>query len=268
LVRIIACFFGVLVCLLTQARCAAGKPYQGPFNVPSLSLKEGGDITQNGVTIGVAPVTRSTAQNYPIAKTVEWKQLDPGDPNSNPPDRRRTVPTFTRSGAIYLIPLPAFQIGIKNQSGAPLDLSHAQFEVVDDRQRRYSIYRNGADLKARLYQDTTYSDPYIAGDRAMVDGLMSSLDQLNLPTTTTVVPDGQQWLGYLVLNSDAHNAREYYALMSSVQSFTVRIKDIPTRGGQPSEFTFVVEKSQKAVSLNCPGELRDPDPDRCQVSAP
>jgi hypothetical protein len=248
------------------AGCGTGKPYQTVFNTPLLALREPGDISQNGVTIGIAPVTRATAQNYPIGKTVEWRQPDPGDPSLTRPDRRAIGQTVVRAGTIYLLPLPSFYLGIRNQTGAPLDLSQVQFEVFDDQQRRYVMIRNTADIKARFFADTTGSDPYIAGDRATMDRLMNAIDELALLTPAVVIPDGQLWAGYLALNSDSHSAHDYYALMNSTHSFTVRLKDVPTRGGKRSEFTFVMDKSNQTVSLTCPGAVREPDPEQCRVN--
>src|SRR5262249_7406758 len=106
--------------------CASSKPYQTSFNVPTLSPRGNSDVAIQGVQIGFAAITRDNENRFPqIARPVSWREPDPGGPTAIRAEGRAQVAgrTVQRSGLIELVPLPAFYVGISNNTGRPLSLS-------------------------------------------------------------------------------------------------------------------------------------------------
>jgi hypothetical protein len=54
--------------------------------------------------------------------------------------------------------------------------------------------------------------------------------------------------------------------MKPIQSFSVRLKNLPTQT-QPADFEFLIEKTDISTSLTCPGDVKEPLPDKCAVNA-
>ena len=164
------------------------------------------------------------------------------------------------------MPLPAFFVGIANETGKPLSLSGTKIEVEDSAHRPYSVILNPEGLKERFFGDITVTNPFIAGDHSLMSRLMEQIVNLPLLNTGLVIPDKEVWKGYLVLDVNARSSREYYSLMKSIQGFTVRIKGVPTGDGGPSDFVFAVDKAERKTTLTCPGEVSDPAPERCTAA--
>jgi hypothetical protein len=248
--------------------CAATKPYQTTFDVPTLALREKNDIAMQGVQVGLAPVTRENEANYPqLARPMKWHEPDPGAPHVTGAEGR-AVPsgqTVERSGIVELTPLPAFYIGIANRTGSTLSLSSMKIEVEDGARRPYSVVLSAEALRQRLFGDLTGANPFIAGNRALMDNLMQQIANLPILNPGLSIPNGEVWRGYLVLDVNTRSAKEYYSLMKSIQGFTVRLKDVPTGAGR-SDFEFVVDKTDRPTALTCPGDVSDPSPEKCKVA--
>ncbi len=248
--------------------CISQKPFQTTFDVPTLALKDKNDIIKQGVQIGVAPITRDNEGNFPqLARPVTWREPDPGAPHVTGTEGRAQASgqTIQRSGVLELAPLPAFFVGIANQTGSALSLSQTKIEVEDSAHRPYSVILNPEALRQRFFGDVTGSNPFVAGDRALMDRLMQQISELPILSPSVTIPNGETWRGYLVLDLNARSAREYYSLMKSVQGFTVRFKGFPTASG-PADFEFAVDKMDRPTTLNCPGGVSDPSPDKCAMS--
>jgi len=263
--------FGCLAALAVVGAvcgCASSKPYQASFKVPTLSVRGDPDVVIQGVQIGLAPITRDNETKFPqVARPATWRQPDPGSPATIGAEGR-AVPsgkTIQQSEVIELVPLPAFFIGIANRTGKPLSLSATKIEVEDSAHRPYSVILNPEVLRQRFFGDITVANPFIAGDRALMDRLTQQIVNLPLLNPGVVVPDGEVWRGYLVMDVNARSSSEYYSLMKSIQGFTVRLKDVPTGGG-PSDFVFAVDKAERATTLTCPGEVGDPSPEKCTAA--
>jgi len=166
---------------------------------------------------------------------------------------------------IELMPLPAFFVGIANQTGKPLSLSGTKIEVEDSAHRPYSVILNPEALRARFFGDVTGSNPFVAGDHNLMDRLTQQIVDLPLLNPGLVIPDGEVWKGYLVLDVNTRSTSEYYSLMKSVQGFTVRLKNVPTDGGT-SDFVFAVDKAERKTTLTCPGQVGDPSPEKCTAA--
>jgi len=248
--------------------CASSKPYQASFDVPTLSVRGETDIVIQGVQIGVAPITRDNVSKFPqLARPATWRQPDPAAPPAIGSEGR-AVPsgkTIQHGAVIELVPLPAFFVGIANETGKPLSLSGTKIEVEDSAHRPYSVVLNPEALRERFFGDITGTNPFVAGDHTLMGRLMEQIVNLPLLNTSVVIPDGEVWKGYLVMDVNTRSSREYYSLMKSIQSFTVRLKGVPTSGG-PSDFVFAVDKAERKTMLTCPGEVADPAPERCTAA--
>ena len=248
--------------------CASSKPYQTSFIVPTLSVRGESDLLIQGVQIGVAPITRDNETKFPqVARPITWRRPDPGAPPAIGAEGR-AVPsgkTLQHTEVIELMPLPAFFVGIANQTGKPLSLSGTKIEVEDSAHRPYSVILNPEALRARFFGDVTGSNPFVAGDHSLMDRLTQQIVDLPLLNPGLVIPDGEVWKGYLVLDVNTRSTSEYYSLMKSVQGFTVRLKNVPTDGGT-SDFVFVLDKAERKTTLTCPGEVGDPSPEKCTAA--
>ena len=248
--------------------CASTKPYQASFDVPALALKEKNDMVMQGVQMGLAPITRENEASYPqVARLVKWREPDPGAPHTTGSEGR-AVPssaTVERSGIIELVPLPAFFVGIANNTGSTLSLSRVKIEVEDSARRPYSAVLSPEPLRQRFFGDITGANPFLAGDHALMEQLMTQISSLPILNPGITLPNGGVWRGYLVLDINTRTAKEYYSLMKSIQGFTVRFKDMPTGAGS-SDFVFEMDKADRKTMLTCPGEVSDPSPERCTVA--
>jgi hypothetical protein len=259
-----------LAALSISAGCATTKPYQTTFDVPALALQETRDLTNAGVTVGLAPVTRENAAKFGLATEVRWREMNkyaaPAGPSSPMGGTSLDSPTVIRSGMLYLVPMPAFVVGIANKTGRELNLSAVEIQVVDNRQKSYPLVRQSRDLMGRLAGDAQGTNPHVAEDAGLMERLMTVVSQLPLLAAGVSIPNGELWQGYLVLDVDARNAKEYYDLMKPIQSFSVRLKNLPTQT-QPADFEFLIEKTDISTSLTCPGDVKEPLPDKCAVNA-
>jgi hypothetical protein len=261
--------------------CAKTKPYQATFAVPNLTKREQQDVSKDGVTVAIAPVTRSNAIKYGLAVELKWREMNRNVFGANSPDSRSESneqsgstnttggtaarqATMMRSGMLFVGPMPAFAVGIVNQSGRDLSLSGMTIEVVDDHQRPYRPLKDTGELKGRFTTDTQGAFPYVAQNRDQMDRMLSALDNVSLLSPRVSVANGTTWRGYLMLNLDAHDAQEYYAFMKSINGFTVRLKSVPTQA-QPADFVFNLDKSEALAMLTCPGDVTDPIPEKCAV---
>ncbi len=248
--------------------CASSKPFQTSFNVPTLSVRGETDVVIQGVQIGVAPITRDNESKFPqVARPATWREPDPGAPTAIGAEGRAmpSGKTLQRSGVIELVPLPAFFVGIANRTGKPLSFSGTKIEVEDNAHRPYSVILSPEALRQRFFGDITGANPFVAGDRGLMDRLTQQIVNLQLLNPGVVVPDGEVWKGYLVLDVNARSSKEYYSLMKSIQGFTVRLKDVPTGSG-PSDFVFAVDKAERTTTLTCPGGVGDPSPEKCAAA--
>jgi len=246
------------------AGCATARPYQTTFPVPTLALQEERDLTNAGVSVRLAPVTRESAAKFGLATEVRWRELDRyAAPTGGPTSVDSS--TIRRSKMLYLIPMPAFVVAIANQTGGELNLSRVEIQVVDNRQKSYQLVRRSTDLIGKLVADTQGETPYVAEDAVLMGRLVTAVSQLPLLAAGVSIPNGEVWRGYLVLDVDAHNAKDYYDLMKPIQSFSVRLKNLPTQT-QPANLEFLIEKKDISTSLTCPGDVKDPLPETCAVN--
>jgi hypothetical protein len=245
--------------------CIAQKPFQTNFDIPTLALRDKNDIIKQGVQIGVAPITRDNEGGFPqLARSVTWREPDPGAPHVTGPEGRAQASgkTIERSAVIELAPLPAFFVGIANETGSALSLAQTKIEVEDNAHRPYSVILNAEALREGLFEDVTGLNPFVAGDHSMMTRLTQQISELAILSPSVTIPNGEVWKGYLVLDLNTRNTREYYSLMKSIQAFTVRLKGVPTASG-PADFEFVLDKAVRPTVLNCPAGISDPYPERC-----
>jgi hypothetical protein len=251
--------------------CAAPKQYQTTFSVPRLQMRDVSQLTKDGVTIGVAPITRSNVKQSPLATNVYWREPDLRAPVNTTLNRAPQTMAL-RSALVHLVPLPAFAIGVANNTSSDLALSQLQVDVTDDKQRQYFLLTSSRDVKARFVEDMSNINPYIVADRSASDklmtkdmDLMTQIDRLPILTPDVVIPAGQTWQGFLILDVDAHNSHQYYRLMSSIRYFTLTFWRMLTGPERSAEYRFVVDKNEKPISITCPDEVRTPSPEKCTV---
>ena len=132
-----SCWLAALAIGAASAGCASSNPYRASFKVPLLSVRGESEVAIGGVQIGLSPITRENESHFPqIARPVTWRQ-----PQAQPPSQmgqaRPAVRSAERSGFVELIPLPAFFVGIANNTGAAISFTQAKIE------RRHPCWKTG-----------------------------------------------------------------------------------------------------------------------------
>lgn len=258
---------GAAILLVPGSGCIPANPYQTTFNVPMLSPREQSDRIKEGVQVSVMPITRENEANFPqIARPVKWREPDASTwVPSGVENKTQASRAIERSGVVELAPLPAFYVSISNQTGRSLSLSGMKIEVEDSAHRPYSVILSAQALRHRFFGDVTGANPFLAGNRPLMDELLEKISTLPILSPGVTVGSGEVWRGFLALDINARTPKEYYSLMKSIRGFTVRLKDVPTGAG-PADFYFELDKAERAVTLNCAGGVSDPSPEKCAVA--
>jgi hypothetical protein len=251
--------------VLAAGACAKTRPYQKTFDIPVLAPSDAGEVLKGGMRIRLAPVTRENAFQFPqIVRSVRWVEPElgpayiigaknPGGPVGEP---------RPRSGTVSLIPLPAFFLSVDNHTGASVNLSSVAIEVENNAHHPFSAILSSEVLRQRFFGDVTGANPFVAGDKTLMDQMMDEIGKLSVFSPSLSIADGKAWEGFLVLDVNAQSSHEYYDLMKSLKGFVVHLKGVPTANG-PSEFDFQIDKSVRPTVLTCPPEILDPTPEQC-----
>lgn len=244
-------------CLLSAQMfisCASTKPYQATIDLQMLRPREPPYITNaSTVVIFAFPIVRENLGGYgEIARVAKWTEMNRVAPG---------VDTAWR-GTLPLVPLPAFQIHILNQTAKPVSLAQAQIQVEDDSHRSYSPLMDPVSIKGRLVADMHGMNESIANDRDLMEALLREVHQLRLLNPSVTVQPGEKWIGYLVLNTNAHNPAEYRAMMSSIQSFSIRFRNVPS-GTETKDFELLMDKVVRPIAVTCPWDVKQPSLEQC-----
>jgi hypothetical protein len=251
-------------CLLLAAiglACAGAKPYQATFNAPVLRAREAAEVTKDGVTIAVDPITRENMMQFPeITRVVSWREPDPGGQGQ----------MVKRDAPVALVPLPSFRIRIVNRGKHPVSLARAQFQLQDDRNRRYAPILDPVALKGRLVADIQGQNAHIANDRSLMETLRNEVQQVPILNPMIVVPPGGTWVGILPFDTPTRDQAEYAAFMSSLQSLILRLEGTDTgrSGTTGTEFAFFIDKGNRPVAVTCPADVKEPSLEKCTSNEP
>jgi len=249
--------------------CAGAKPYQTTFNAPVLQARETPEVTKDGVTITIDPITRENKMQFgEVTRIVSWREPDPGalhPMGTGGQVQPSQLQTVVRSGPVVLVPLPSFQVRIANHSRHQLSFARAQFQLQDNLNRRYAPILDPVALKGRFIADINGQNTYIANDRSLIEPLQNEVQRLPILNSTVSVPPSGTWVGILPIDTPTRDAGEYAAFMNSVQNFILRMEGVGTANSGPTgtEFAFVIDKGSRAIAVTCPGDVKEPSLEKC-----
>jgi len=243
-----------LVSVLIVVSCASTKPYQATVELQMLRPREPPYVTNASTVVVVAfPIVRENLGSYgEIARVAKWTEMN----------RVATGVDTAWRGTLPLVPLPAFQIHILNQTAKPVSLAQTQLQVEDDSHRIYPPLTDPVSIKGRFVADMHGMNESIANDRNLMEALLREIHQLRVVSPSVLIQPGEKWVGYLVLNTNAHNPEEYRALMSSIQSFSIRFRNLPS-GTETKDVELFVDKVVRPIVVTCPWDVKQPSLEKC-----
>ena len=246
--------------LLAAVLAACSSPYQHSFNSPLLEARPSSQTTPEAIRVAIQPVTRENLRDYAeLGRAAKWREPEPGSHQSGAPTPIR-VQMVDRIATLALVPLPAFLVSVQNGSKQPLSFG-SRIELVDDLRRQYRPIPDMPSLKSRLARDMFGTSSYLASDATLMRTFSDALDELTILGPSVSIEPGTLWTGYLFFETGAIGVDEYNVWMSSIQSFTLRLKGSLKAG---PEFVFNLDKRNRAVSLTCPTYVKAPSLERCR----
>jgi hypothetical protein len=251
--------FAAPMIALAVVACAGNKPYQASVDVHLLHPRVPPSSPKgNSVAIVAFPIFRENLGDYgEIARYATWTEMNAVSSGIN----------STRRGLLSLVPLPAFQIHVVNQTSQPFSLSETQVQVEDNKGREYSLLADYVSLKGRFVADMHGMNSSIANDKHLIESLLREIHQIPLLNPGVVVQPGQTWVGYVVLNTDAHNPDEYRAMMSSLNNLVIRFRNFP-KGLGTEQVELFVDKVVQPINVSCPWDVKQPSLERCTPEEP
>jgi hypothetical protein len=251
--------FAAPMIALAVFACAGTKPYQATVDMHLLHPRVPPSAPQdNSVAIVAFPIYRENLGDFgEIARYATWNELN-------------TVAAgigTTRRGLLSLVPLPGFQVHVVNHTSQPFSLSETQVRVEDNKHREYSLLTDYVSLKGRFVADMHGMNNSIANDRNLMESLLREIHQIPLLTPGVVVQPGQTWIGYVVLNTDAHNPDEYRAMMSSLDNLVIRFRNFP-KGMGTDQVELFVDKVVQPINVSCPWDVKQPSLEKCTPEEP
>jgi hypothetical protein len=245
---------GFVAPMLALFACAGNKPYQASVDMHLLRPRVRASAPQgNTVTLVAFPIFRENLGDYgEIARYATWTEM-----NSVGTGIGRTW-----RGLLPLVPLPAFQIHVVNQTSQPFSLSATQVQVEDNKHREYSLLADYVSIKGRFVADIHGMNNSIANDKNLMENLLRAIHQIPLLTPSVVVQPGQTWIGYVVLNTDAHNPDEYRTMMISLDNLVIRFRNAP-KGPGTEQVEVFVDKVVEPIDVTCPWDVKQPSLEKC-----
>lgn len=233
--------------LLLAGACAEVPPVK--TTLPVHSLKTPDPVTKDGVSLTLDPITWDGWKNHgQIVMRISWQELDRNAPVLAGSSSR---PTVTRRDEVSLLPLPAIQVSIANQSGKPLELGKAHVELSDG-QHHWKMMDSVGDVQGRVQNDVMVAHN-LSENRPLLDGLASAIAQLPIATSQLTIAPGQTWQGYLCFRLDAHDADELNDLLDKADKLTLTL----------DPFTIELPRQTQQKPYTCPGDLKKPSFKKC-----
>lgn len=268
--------------------CATSQPYKATVQYRALGLQQNAGESDNGVIFAMLPLTRESVNRArDLNRRVWWKEPNysiSDDPLQTSPERRSSgstpvlVSPATMAGqnahsriygTVSLVTLPSFRVVIDNTSKESLSLGGIKVQIEDDKGRQYSPIFDSNELREAVTKMWTSSNRYLGED--VIQRLLPEIAKVKLLNPDVVVPAGNKAILHLVPRVTTYTRPEYDALMSSINSFSVAIKNVTTSNiPSPSktDYIFKVDAKNESAVLNCPHEVTKPSFEDCTPDAP
>jgi len=241
-------------------------PVAAKLPVSTFKPHDDPQMSKDGVTVTVSPITTQNLRNFPqaVLNTTITVQTPEHDLFGSPTGK--TVPV-EKQITFSVIPLPAFQVRIVNNTGHIIRLGTSVFRLEDNVGRKYPTFAGSQEI--------------LAWAQVQAGGLDAAVQSQLLPKESAVIQNlpllnrsiellkGDEWTGYMVFNFGGEP--DYYQkLLNSVERLTLRLAEIPvetSESGQvtrTTEFSFVVDKTTDQVDVECPASTSTPSWETCK----
>lgn len=237
-------------------------PVSATIAVPTLRMHDQSEMTRDGLTVSVSPITYDNYRRFPQAhRQVSWTRTV---------SQGSSVTSVPGTVDVNVIPLPSFQVRIANHTGHVVRLTQSVFRLQDNLGRTYPLMTGTSELLA--WDESLWG---AVGARApdilpqVLPQVRAAVGQVQLLGRSTELLNGDEWAGYMVFNVNVSSEREYLELMSSVNRFTLRLAEIPVEvneAGVPTrttEFDYALDLAQASMHVTCPAGTTTPSLDTC-----
>jgi hypothetical protein len=218
---------------------------------PTVHARGEAEITRDGLTFSVRPITWETAATFPqIVRTF----------NIRTP--RGTVPG---SGAIA--PMPAFAVRITNHTGHVVRFTQSVIQMTDNLSNRYTPMATSGELAA--WAQSAWSDA-IAIDPSLSSQITSAVGALQIFSRNTEILNGDEWAGYLVFPLPIASTADYRTFLDGLTALRLRIAEVPVEMGEAgqvtrtTEFEFNFDRAEYPQPVSCRGR-GEPSWDICAM---
>lgn len=209
------------------------------------------EITRDGLTFSVRPITWETAATFPqIVRTF----------NIRTP--RGVVP-----GTGAIAPMPAFEVRITNHTGHVVRFTQSIIRLSDNLSRNYAAMPDSGRLLA--WAQGAWNDA-VAIDPSLSAQIASAVGALQIFSRNTELLNGDEWTGYLVFELPIASTADYRTLLDSITRFTLRIAEVPVEVGEAgevtrtTEFSFTFDRTEYPQPVSCRGR-GEPSWDICAM---
>lgn len=250
-------------------------PVFATLPTPVFTVHNKPNITKDGMTVTVMPINAASMQRFPqvhrlVNVTVPVQQTDVlGNPTGRTVQRTIQVP-------MTVVPIPAFQVRIANNTGHVLRFTQAVFRLQDNTGKQYPTFASTAELQAWLEASMNASmstNPHEALLKAqLLQKEGSAISSLQLLNRSVELLKGDQWTGYLIFNLPTGTEHDYQSFINSVQRLTLRMAEIPVATDQAdkvtrtAEFDFIFDKGSQPVKAKCPAGTKHPSWNVCSTA--
>lgn len=233
-------------------------PVYAQLPVPTLQAHGEEEMTQEGLTVRVIPIAIDSVQNFPQI----WRNVSVTQAAQNP--NTGAAQAQTEQVGIAVVPLPAFQVHITNNTGHIVRLTTAVFRLQNNVGKKFRTFSTAQELIAwnMGYLASAVPDPTVQNQ--LGPQIQSAANGLQLLSRSVELLKGDEWTGYLVFNMQTTKPSDYMDIMASTERFTLRLAEIPIEtndAGEVSkttEFTFVFDKSSTEIDAVCPPRTKEP----------
>ena len=231
-------------------------PVYAKLPVPSIQVHDDEAMSQDGLDVTVTPISVDNVKGFPqIEKTFAWNKTTPNASGG-------AAQTTGMTAKVIILPMPAFQVRIANNTGHIVRLTTAVFRLENNVGKKWQTFSSTEELSAWKMAELG-ADPNIGPDalQQLAVQVQAALGGLQLLTRSVELLRGDEWIGYLVFN---FGGVSWADLMNNTERFTLRLAEIPVETddagavSKTTEFTFVLDKASAEVDVVCPPGTKEP----------
>ncbi len=250
-------FLAVLAALPLAGGCPK-PPMMTTLPAPTFMVHDQAELTQDGMTIAIAPITETSQKRFPQV----YKTFDVMVESQDTMGKVVQVPGRV-AGAV--VPLPAFQVRIANNTGHVVRFTTAVIRLQDNTGKSYPTFASKDELLS--WVDAGVAET--GGSPQLAEQIHGAVNNLQLLGRNIELLKGDEWSGYLAFNLDTPTAGKLRAFMNATERLTLRIAEVPTETDdagavtKTTEFTFNLDKTTEDIDAQCPGETTEPSWEVC-----